>query len=182
MVSMLYSCILCQDFLIPDRSLDWQEIQIGEKKFYRFSHLRSVTSYEVKISYPATFPVAFYIELVDERKANPRTGRRLLNTEKMMFATPEDVEQFTLYSKIAVEVEWHGITWKQNLTKVPVVYNIHVGSVVGGIPFECLPHIVCVLASVCFFLWMALRHEVPWPFCFLISDVRSERQEYRKNF
>jgi len=172
--AVLCSFSLCEDLLIPERPLDRQEIRLGEKKIYRLEQLRSLSSYEVKISYPATFPVSFYIELVDDERSQVRTGRRLLNTEKLEFSTPENVEEFSQHSRIAIEVDWHGITWKQNVTLGQIVYNIHLGRVFNGVPIESFPHIAAVLALVCFFVLATLRNELTWPFSFLISNARDE--------
>ena len=53
---------LCEDLLTPERPLNRQEIRLGEKKYYRLEHLRSLSSYEIKISYPATVSYSFLFE------------------------------------------------------------------------------------------------------------------------
>ncbi|EOY29831.1 Uncharacterized protein TCM_037238 isoform 2 [Theobroma cacao] len=80
--------------------LDGSVLNVGEElkketlplrmgsRVYRLQGLKSLTWYEVKISYPASIPASFSLQL---KKGNSDSGlkrnRRLLNTEKLIFKT-----------------------------------------------------------------------------------------------
>ncbi|KAI5075424.1 hypothetical protein GOP47_0009500 [Adiantum capillus-veneris] len=85
----------------------------GGRCVYVLEGLELPKSYEVKISYPASIPSTFIIELL---KATPfqatRGGRRLLNTEKLMFRADESQGQVydgILTAHVLVTVEPAGV-------------------------------------------------------------------------
>ncbi|KAI3890102.1 hypothetical protein MKX03_023131 [Papaver bracteatum] len=60
-------------------------LQMGSR-LYRLNVLKSSTWYEVKISYPASIPSSFLIQLIwDKSVIGHNWNRRLLNTEKLIF-------------------------------------------------------------------------------------------------
>ncbi|MBA0578091.1 hypothetical protein Gohar_014536, partial [Gossypium harknessii] len=62
-------------------------LKLGSR-VYKLQGLKSLTWYEVKISYPASIPASFSLQL---KKGDLESGlnrnRRLLNTEKLIFKT-----------------------------------------------------------------------------------------------
>ncbi|XP_052886834.1 uncharacterized protein LOC108471476 isoform X1 [Gossypium arboreum] len=82
------------------KMLDGAVLNVGEElkaetlplkmgsRVYKLQDLKSLTWYEVKISYPASIPASFSLQL---KKGDLESGlnrnRRLLNTEKLIFKT-----------------------------------------------------------------------------------------------
>ncbi|TYI71955.1 hypothetical protein E1A91_D07G025600v1 [Gossypium mustelinum] len=82
------------------KMLDGAVLNVGEElkaetlplklgsRVYKLQGLKSLTWYEVKISYPASIPASFSLQL---KKGDLESGlnrnRRLLNTEKLIFKT-----------------------------------------------------------------------------------------------
>lgn len=63
----------------------------GGSGFYQLQGLKPHMWYEVKISYPASIPASFNIQLKrDKSEAVLNNNRRLLNTEKLIFKTHSD--------------------------------------------------------------------------------------------
>ncbi|KAL0795093.1 hypothetical protein Bca101_066470 [Brassica carinata] len=90
----------------------WKEtlpLQSGSR-VYRLQGLKSSSWYEVKISYPASIPALFSLQLLRNGETGLKLNqmRRLLNTEKLIFKT-ESYEQVDdkegLYVLVTVEPE-----------------------------------------------------------------------------
>ncbi|CAG7869541.1 unnamed protein product [Brassica rapa] len=102
-------------------------LQSGSR-VYRLRGLKSSSWYEVKISYPASIPALFSLELLrnGEMGLKLKQMRRLLNTEKLIFKT-ESFEQVDdkdgLYVLVTVEPE--GIVAIPNFKERSfIIYNI----------------------------------------------------------
>jgi hypothetical protein len=67
-------------------------MRYGESRNFRLSSLSPSSTYEVKVSYPASMPATVDLELLLPSIA--RESRRLLNTEKIIFTTPHNVVGF----------------------------------------------------------------------------------------
>ncbi|KAI3881301.1 hypothetical protein MKX03_005148 [Papaver bracteatum] len=74
-------------------------------RLYRLNGLKSSTWYEVKISYPASIPASFSIQLIcDKSDIAHNWNRRLLNTEKLVFkADNNDIPEHQKYVLVSVE-------------------------------------------------------------------------------
>ncbi|XP_021639096.2 uncharacterized protein LOC110634418 isoform X2 [Hevea brasiliensis] len=81
-------------------------LQMGSR-IYGLQGLKSYTWYEVKISYPASIPATFSIQLKkDDSDLGMNKNRRLLNTEKLIFKTDSLTgNQNKLYVLVTVEPE-----------------------------------------------------------------------------
>ncbi|XP_026399927.1 uncharacterized protein LOC113295815 isoform X1 [Papaver somniferum] len=85
-------------------------LQMGSR-LYRLNGLESSTWYEVKISYPASIPSSFSIQLIrDKSDIGHNWNRRLLNTEKLIFKTDSNdipnhqrLDQSEKYVLVSVE-------------------------------------------------------------------------------
>ncbi|CAF2084592.1 BnaA06g14750D [Brassica napus] len=102
-------------------------LQSGSR-VYRLQGLKSNSWYEVKISYPASIPALFSLQLLrnGEMGLKLKQTRRLLNTEKLIFKT-ESFEQVDdkdgLYVLVTVEPE--GIVAIPNFKERSfIIYNI----------------------------------------------------------
>ena len=91
-------------------------------------------------------------------------GRRLLDTEKLIFDTPEDSISFCATTLVRVTARWNGRSWDtSSLPNKPLTFNIVVAPMLLGIPLECLPHAAVVIAIVLFVLWGTFRSRPVWP-------------------
>ncbi|ANM58229.1 hypothetical protein AtNW77_Chr1g0023421 [Arabidopsis thaliana] len=97
-------------------------------RVYKLQGLKSNSWYEVKISYPASIPALFSLQLLKNGVMGLKVNhmRRLLNTEKLIFKT-ESIEEVDnkegLYVLVTVEPE--GIVAIPNVKERPsIIYNI----------------------------------------------------------
>ncbi|VVA92030.1 unnamed protein product [Arabis nemorensis] len=108
----------------------WKEtlpLQSGSR-VYKLEGLKSNSWYEVKISYPASIPALFSLQLLRNGVTGLKLNqmRRLLNTEKLIFKTESLEEAHNkdgLY--VLVNVEPEGIVAIPNFKEQSfVIYNI----------------------------------------------------------
>ena len=74
-----------QIVLTPDARQTLEQ-QLGTSIMVSLSSLQTSSFYELRVSYPATNPVKFIMEILQENQP-PLLNRGLLNTEKVMFTT-----------------------------------------------------------------------------------------------
>lgn len=112
----------------------------GSSREYEVRGLQDRKWYEIKISYPASIPASFEISLVHKSSPDmPRSGRRLLNTEKMMFYVTKDFPQQAAtaeyWKRVIVVVHPAAVLSKQHTSNQPfILYNIMCEEVIMGIP------------------------------------------------
>ncbi|KAJ4760558.1 caveolin-1 protein [Rhynchospora pubera] len=101
------------------------------QKFYKLVGLKENFWYEVKISYPASIPASFSIELKNDLTDEHRnSNRRLLNTEKLIFKA-ESTEKV----HVLVTVNAEGVVAQPNVQERELVlYNIVCDELMLGIP------------------------------------------------
>ncbi|XP_057439349.1 uncharacterized protein LOC130731162 isoform X2 [Lotus japonicus] len=118
----------------------------GGSGFYQLQGLKPHMWYEVKISYPASIPASFNIQLKrDKSEAVLNNNRRLLNTEKLIFKTHSDQDETHL---ILVTVEPEGVPAKLNVTERQfIIFNIVCDELLLGIPHKAWW--VVILALLC---------------------------------
>ena len=75
--------------------------------------------------------------------------RKLLNTEKLVFSTPEDSISFCRQTLVRIRLISEAVPWDKDKAPGPVVFNLSVGPTLMGFPVECVPH---AIAIVCLFL------------------------------
>ncbi|CAA0810543.1 Unknown protein [Striga hermonthica] len=121
---------------------------------YELRGLRPRTWYEVKISYPASIPASFSLRLsrgISDLGLN-RGGRKLLNTEKLIFETDEilsSVEQGRMYVLLNVEPEGVvAIPGKQE--REYIMFNIVCDELLLGIPHKAWFVVALVLVCLVF--------------------------------
>ncbi|KAJ7965909.1 Caveolin-1 protein [Quillaja saponaria] len=107
----------------------------GGSRYYQLQGLKSNSCYEVKISYPASIPASFSLQLrrgkLDLAK---NSNRRLLNTEKLVFKT-ESLDLGELYVLVTVEPE--GIVAITNVTERQFIsFNIVCDELLLGVPYK----------------------------------------------
>ncbi|KAG2395118.1 uncharacterized protein HKW66_Vig0075060 [Vigna angularis] len=105
----------------------------GGSCFYQLQGLKPHTWYEVKISYPASIPASFSIQLKRNKSdVMLNNNRRLLNTEKLIFKNNQ--EEFQL---VLVTVEPEGFPAKQHVPERQfIIYNIVCDELLFGLPHE----------------------------------------------
>lgn len=117
----------------------WKEtlpLQMGSR-MYQLQGLKSHTWFEVKISYPASIPATFSIQLKkDGSDMGMNKNRRLLNTEKLIFKTDSLTgNQNNLHVLVTVEPE--GVV---AIPHVPerqyIIFNIVCDELLLGIPYK----------------------------------------------
>ncbi|KAJ7546544.1 hypothetical protein O6H91_08G043700 [Diphasiastrum complanatum] len=155
--------------LLPTRLLNVGKELEGEKLplkgghcFYEVLGLEQSKSYEVKISYPASIPASFSIQLYNDGSKN--LGRRLLNTEKLMFHADAHILERSsgdaAKAVILVSVRPAGIVAKRNAQEQPYIfYNILCERVHYGIPQQALW--VGLLATVAVLVSIMIAARLP---------------------
>ncbi|XP_078181154.1 uncharacterized protein LOC144574922 [Carex rostrata] len=133
------------------------QLKFGQR-LYKLVGLREKTWYEVKISYPASIPATFSIELkMDMSDRHRNNNRRLLNTEKLIFKA-ESTEQV----HILVTVNAEGVVAQSNVQERELVlFNIVCDELMLGVPrftwWVGLTAILCLLFAFLFPLFFPLR-------------------------
>ncbi|PNX80204.1 hypothetical protein L195_g036201 [Trifolium pratense] len=118
----------------------------GGSCFYQLQGLKPLTWYEVKISYPASIPASFSLQLKRNKSDFVQNNnRRLLNTEKLIFKTDSDQDETHL---ILVTVEPEGFPAKPHVPERQfIIFNIVCDELLLGIPYKAWW--VVALAFVC---------------------------------
>ncbi|CAL1386371.1 unnamed protein product [Linum trigynum] len=129
---------VASNVLIPGNEM-WKETLAlqGGSRLYELRGLKSNTWYEVKISYPASIPASFTIQLKkDVSDLGMNWNRRLLNTEKLIFKTDEfSGNQNQLYVLVTVEPE--GVVAIPNVPeREAIIFNIVCDELLLGIPHK----------------------------------------------
>ncbi|OMO86638.1 hypothetical protein COLO4_21009 [Corchorus olitorius] len=136
-------------------------LQMGSR-LYQLQGLKSLAWYEVKISYPASIPASFSLQL---KKGNSDSGlnrnRRLLNTEKLIFKTDSlDTidDQGGLF--VLVNVEPEGFVAMSNAKeRESIIFNIACDELLLGIPYKAWW--VVVFALLCLGLALIVPRYLP---------------------
>ncbi|CAM6085483.1 unnamed protein product [Calypogeia fissa] len=114
----------------------------GGKCIYELMDMEEDHWYEVKISYPASTPALFSIDLLPEHDEDSSSlGRKLLNTEKIIFRVPKGPAsqggQDGVKQRVLVSVKPEGFVAQPYMQEQPfIVYNILLEEVVLGIPLQ----------------------------------------------
>eukprot|EP00249_Psilotum_nudum_P005719 c19148_g1_i1 orf=45-686(+) len=123
--------------------LFWEQLPLQSGScIYEVEGLEPSKWYEVKISYPASIPATFKIELLRDGSFRfSAGGRLLLNTEKLIFkalANEDDrVTEEVPLTLVHITVEPAGILTKQDVKDQPfIIYNILCEGVQYGIPSQ----------------------------------------------
>lgn len=138
----------------------WQEtlpLQMGQR-LYQLRGLKASMWYEVKISYPASIPTSFSIELKRGKVdlvSNMR--RRLLNTEKLIFKADSDMLSSYNEVHVLVSAKPEGIVAKPHVQERPyIMFNIVCDELSLGIPHKAW----CV--GILVFLCMGFSFIIPY--------------------
>ncbi|XP_013585066.1 PREDICTED: uncharacterized protein LOC106293986 [Brassica oleracea var. oleracea] len=137
-------------------------LQSGSR-VYRLQGIKSSSWYEVKISYPASIPALFSLQLLrnGEMGLKLKQMRRLLNTEKLIFRTGsfEQVDDKEgMYVLVTVEPE--GIVAIPNFKERSfIIYNIVCEEQLFGIAYSCWS--VVVLVVLCLVVAVSLPRFLP---------------------
>ncbi|KAA3457990.1 Caveolin-1 [Gossypium australe] len=145
----LFSLLLFSFFFFFCR-LDGAVLNVGEElkaetlplkmgsRVYKLQGLKSLTWYEVKISYPASIPASFSLQL---KKGDLESGlnrnRRLLNTEKLIFKTDnlDSInDQGGLHVLVTVEPEGF-VAIPNTKEREFIIFNIVCDELLLGIPY-----------------------------------------------
>ncbi|XVE97622.1 hypothetical protein REPUB_Repub03eG0034700 [Reevesia pubescens] len=136
-------------------------LQMGSR-VYKLQGLKSLTWYEVKISYPASIPASFSLQL---KKGNSDSGlnmnRRLLNSEKLIFkADSLDMinDQGGLYVLVTAEPE-DFVAIPNTKEREFIIFNIVCDELLLGIPYKA--RWVVVFALFCLGLALIIPRYLP---------------------
>lgn len=133
---------LCFGYKVDDKILKvgeelWRETMPlqGGSRFYQLQGLKPHKWYEVKISYPASIPASFSIQLKrNKTDVVLNNNRRLLNTEKLIFMTSSNQDEFQL---VLVTVEPEGFPAKPQVAERQfIIFNIVCDELLLGIPHK----------------------------------------------
>ncbi|KAL8264592.1 hypothetical protein R6Q59_022722 [Mikania micrantha] len=119
-------------------------------RIYQLQGLRPSMWYEVKISYPASIPASFSIQLKrGDSDSLLNHHRKLLNTEKLIFKNDDtDLRNNQSIMYVMLTVEPEGVVAIPNLKeREMVIYNIVCDELMLGIPYDAWW--VVILAVVC---------------------------------
>mmetsp|Transcript_30510 Transcript_30510/g.73299 ORF Transcript_30510/g.73299 Transcript_30510/m.73299 type:complete len:197 (+) Transcript_30510:114-704(+) len=164
-----------EETLFPNKPLEWQRLDIGQHKLYGLSGLKPSSMYEVKVSYPGTVPVSLHLEFVSPGdEPSTRQGRRLLDTEKLIFETPADSISFCSTSLVRVTATWRGNSWQKARKEDPLLFNIVVAPMLFGVPTEVLPHAAIGLSLVGCVIWGTFRRHPIWPASVLLESFEGK--------
>ncbi|KAM7459335.1 hypothetical protein LguiA_036329 [Lonicera macranthoides] len=136
-------------------------LQMGSS-IYQLQGLKSHTWYEVKISYPASIPASFSIQL---KRGNSDLElnriRKLLNTEKLIFRTDgEDLLNDQSGMHVLVSVEPEGVVAiPHGQERKHVIFNIVCDELLLGIPHKAWW--VALLVFLCLGLAFAVPFFLP---------------------
>ncbi|KAE8687621.1 histone-lysine N-methyltransferase ATX1-like [Hibiscus syriacus] len=141
---------------------------------YKLQGLKSLTWYEVKISYPASIPASFSLQL---KKGDSDSGlirnRRLLNTEKLIFKT-DDLDtindQSGLYVLVTVEPEGF-VAIPNSKEREFIIFNIVCDELLLGIPYQAWWVVVFVV--LCLVLALIIPRYLP---SYLLCDRNVAKQ------
>ncbi|KAJ6743503.1 CAVEOLIN-1 PROTEIN [Salix viminalis] len=120
----------------------WKEtipLQLGSR-VYELQGLKSHTWYEVKISYPASIPASFTIQLKkdDSDPGMNRAVRRLLNTEKLIFKSDVILDSNQGKLCVLVRVEPEGVVAIPNVEeRKDITFNIVSNFAISGEIGDC---------------------------------------------
>nr|XP_043623061.1 uncharacterized protein LOC122594816 [Erigeron canadensis] len=133
-------------------------------RFYKLQGLKPSTWYEVKISYPASIPASFYLQLKKEDDLNVVMNhrRKLLNTEKLIFKNDDaDLSnELKNGTYVLLTVEPEGVVAIPNgKEREMVIYNIVCDELVLGIPHKAWW--VVILAVLCLVLAFVIPSFLP---------------------
>ncbi|XP_048436252.1 uncharacterized protein LOC103951769 isoform X3 [Pyrus x bretschneideri] len=105
---------------------------------YWLHGLKPYTWYEVKISYPASIPASFSLQLKKGDLESALTGnRRLLNTEKLIFKTESLRSDDQGDMSVLVSVEPEGVVAIPNVQeREHIIFNIVCDELLLGIPYK----------------------------------------------
>eukprot|EP00123_Amoebidium_parasiticum_P011359 comp20673_c0_seq1/m.26846 comp20673_c0_seq1/g.26846 ORF comp20673_c0_seq1/g.26846 comp20673_c0_seq1/m.26846 type:complete len:177 (-) comp20673_c0_seq1:105-635(-) len=150
--------------------------------FYFLDDLDPSTSYELRISYPATMPTDFEMVIIDRPKEVPSnpTRRRLLNTERIRIDPPDT--QISAGSQrhqcwVRVTARHTGVSFRPELQNPPVVYNIVVASLILGVPTDALGLVGVAVVGLVVVGWLG----VPWFLDFLDRDPEAETPQEKND-
>ncbi|XP_076950746.1 uncharacterized protein LOC143623797 [Bidens hawaiensis] len=155
-------------------------LQSGSR-IYQLQGLRPSTWYEVKISYPASIPACFSLQL---KKGDSdlllKPHRKLLNTEKLIFKNDDaDLRNDQSETFVMLIVEPEGVVPIPNeKEREVVIYNIVCDELVLGIPHEA--SWVVILAVVC--LGVAFMIPSFLPFVVISTDKHGPEELLRRIF
>ncbi|XP_050366023.1 uncharacterized protein LOC126784596 [Argentina anserina] len=140
--------VICGSSLSYGDLVDQKVLNVGEElrresmplrmgsRLYRLQGIRPSTWYEVKISYPASIPASFSIQLKRGDSELPLNGnnRRLLNTEKLIFINNWN-DEGGMYVLVTVEPEGV-VAIPDAQEREDIIFNIVCDELLLGIPHQ----------------------------------------------
>lgn len=137
LISLQVICRADRNILIVGKELQKESLPLQSgSRVYQLEGLRPSTWYEVKISYPASIPASFSLQL---NKGNSdlllKPQRKLLNTEKLIFKN--DLQNNESGTNVMLTVEPEGVVAiPHGKEREMVIYNIVCDELVAGIPHK----------------------------------------------
>ncbi|OIT01694.1 PREDICTED: uncharacterized protein LOC109226589 isoform X1 [Nicotiana attenuata] len=168
----LFSVLTLVLTFIHGNTMDVKVLQVGQElmketlpfqsgsRLYELQGLNSNKWYEVKISYPASIPATFTLQL-SQGSSGLNGGRKLLNTEKIIF----QADSIQLLgdkggTSVLVNVEPEGIVAIPGVKERKyVIYNIVCDELLFGIPHQAW--YVVVLVVLCLALALVIPSFLP---------------------
>ncbi|KAH0645134.1 hypothetical protein KY284_033018 [Solanum tuberosum] len=168
----IYSTIL-GPHLWDYTGMDIKVLQVGQElmketlplqsgsRLYELQGLNSNKWYEVKISYPASIPATFTLQL-SKGSSGLNVGRKLLNTEKIIFQADNSLQLLGDKGEmfVLVNVEPEGIVAIPGVKeREHIIYNIVCDELLFGIPHQAW--YVVVLVVLCLALALVIPSFLP---------------------
>ncbi|KXJ28223.1 hypothetical protein AC249_AIPGENE5867 [Exaiptasia diaphana] len=129
--------------LVPEQLQPNEYLSHNESRIYWLTNLEHECDYELRISYPATIPTTFLLELTSPINYLPgHQGRKLLNIEKMIFKNSKS-DQYAKVTAIRT-----GLPWNSAKLKDRVYFNIVLEKLYFGLPLEVWKTGVFILCTL----------------------------------
>jgi hypothetical protein len=141
--------------LYPDQLIERLHVMPDHDRIFDLCDLKPGASYEVRLSYLGTAPVAFKLYLIDASDpiVTSAHGRRLLDVEKLVFHVDDSLPT---HPAVLVETVFNAIAAKPDeLRAKPVPFNVVLSTLHAGvIPHDSVPviFIVLVVGVLCIFV------------------------------
>lgn len=181
LISLQHICGADQSILKVGKELIKETIPLQSgSRIYQLQGLRPNTWYEVKISYPASIPASFSLQLNKGDLNLPLNKRRkLLNTEKLIFKNDDaGLENIKSGTYVMLTVEPEGVVAISNgKERKMVIYNIVCDELVVGIPHKAWS--VVILAVVCLVVAFVISYFLPS--ILIVSSADRTRGSTSKN-
>ncbi len=156
MLFLLMAGLCAAVVLVPEEPPLVQELRDGAELEYELQGMRSLTEYELLVSWPASRPALFRLSLAEEAPEQ----RSLLNTEKLVFSTRKG--QSSARARLVAHHDGIPVaSRREEILAQNIVFTIALKQRRWGLPVSSMPVVLtCVIivaAAVAYVLHPMMR-------------------------